>query len=157
MFQKMKTQFKRAWQWTLAHLPFGRKEAKNPVTSLMDDVEQRYQAFQQRQRAKRFKRQAAQYWSRFQKRVGQAFTRAQAWIKAHRRALLFAAVGLGVVLVGLAGLILWRRSPVLRTALATAFGAVAAIAAARTTQSVPTVLTTQVAETAETVPQLMTN
>ncbi len=159
MFQKIKRQFSRAWQWTLAHLPFGRSKTKNPITSLIDDVEQRYQAFQQRQRAKRFKRQAAQHWSRFQKQVGQAFTRTQTWLKTHQRALRLTAVIAGAVLLGVAGVILWRRSPALRTALATALGAtIAFIATARTTQPATTVLTSDLAvESAEAMAQLMTN
>lgn len=137
MFQKIKTQFTRAWRWTLAHLPFGRKGAKNPVAGFMDEAEQRYETFRQKRRMRQLKRRAAQGWSRFRQQVGSIFTLVRAWLKAHRRALTLAAVGLGVALLGLASLALWRRSPAFRTALLTAFGAAAAvIAAARTTKPV---------------------
>lgn len=141
MFQKIKTQCTRAWRWTLAHLPFGRKGAKNPVAGFMDEAEQRYETFRQKRRIRRFKRRAAQGWSRFQQQVGGILTLVRAWLKAHRRALTLAVVGLGVALLGLASLALWRRSPAFRAALLTALGAAATvIAAIRTTQptAVPT-------------------
>lgn len=135
MFQKIKTQCTRAWRWTLAHLPFGRKGAKNPVAGFMDEAEQRYETFRQKRRIRRFKRRAAQGWSHFQQQVGGTFSLVRAWLKAHRRALTLAAVGLGVALLGLASLTLWRRSPAFRATLLTAFGAAAAvIATARTTR-----------------------
>jgi hypothetical protein len=154
MFQKIKTQFTQAWHWTLAHLPFGRKGAENPVVGFMDEAEQRYQAFQQKRRMRRLKRRAMQGWSRFQQQVGGIFTPVRTWLKAHQRALTLVAVGVGVVLLGLVGLVLWRRSPAFRAALLTAFGAAAAIiAAARTVKpaAVPTPTPNLAVEAAERV------
>lgn len=150
MFEKLKSHFSRAWHWTLAHLPFDRKGVRNPVIGVMDEVEQRYQAFQRRQRIKRLKRRATQTWSRFQQRVSGIFAPGRAWIKTHQRALTLMAVGLGVALLGLAGLLLWRRSPVFRTTITTVLAAtVTLIAAARTARPVTTSAPEVVIETVE--------
>lgn len=150
MFQKIKTQFTRAWRWSLAHLSFGRKSAKNPVAGLMDEAEQRYQAFQQKRRLRRFKRQATQRWSRFQQHISDISAPLRVWLKVHRRTLALLAGGIGIVLLGLAGLVLWRRSPAFRAALLTALGTAAAIiAAARTAQPVITPTPNPAVETIE--------
>ncbi|MCL4303152.1 MAG: hypothetical protein KJ077_46130 [Anaerolineae bacterium] len=150
MFEKLKSHFSRAWHWTLAQLPFGRKGVRNPVIGVMDEVEQRYQAFQRRQRIKRLKRRATQIWSRFQQRVSGIFAPGRAWIKTHQRALTLMAVGLGVALLGVAGLLLWRRSPAFRAAMATALATAAAlVATARATRPVTIPTSDVVIETVE--------
>lgn len=150
MFEKLKNYFNRAWRWTLAHLPFGRKGTNKPVIGLMDEVEQRYQAFQRRQRIKRLKRRAAQTWSHFQQQVSGILAHIGTWIKTHQRVLTLVAAALGVVLLGLAGLLLWRRSPAFRAAVMTALGTATALAAAaRTTRPVMTPTPDPVIETVE--------
>lgn len=150
MFEKLTSHFSRVWHWTLAHLPFDRKGANKPVIGLMDEVEQRYQAFQQKRRIRRLKRRTAQIWSRFQKQVSSIFTRIRVWIKKHQRVLILVAATLGVVLLGLASLLLWRRSPAFRAALLTALGtATAIVAAARTVRPVMTPTPDVVIETVE--------
>ncbi len=150
MFEKLKSHFSRAWHWTLAHLPFHRKGVRNPVIGVMDEVEQRYQAFQQKRRIRRLKRRAAQTWLQFQQQVSSIFARVRAWIKTHQRALTLMAVGLGVALLGLAGLLLWRRSPAFRAAMATALATAAAlVATARATTSVTVPTSDIVIETVE--------
>lgn len=146
MFEKLKTHFRRVWQWSLAHLPFGRK----PVIGLMNEVEQRYQAFQQRRRIRRLKRRAAQTWSRFQQQVSGIFARIRAWIKTHQGVLTLVAATLGVVLLGLASLLLWRRSLAFRAVVTTALATAAAlVAAARSTRPVMTPTPNIVIETVE--------
>lgn len=49
-------------------------------------------------------------------RVSQTWTDVWGWIKAHQRALLVGGAALALGLTGLAGWLLWRRSPAFRAA-----------------------------------------
>lgn len=50
-------------------------------------------------------------------RAMQTWKDVRGWIKAHQRALLVGGAALGLGLTGLAGWLLWRRSPAFRAAV----------------------------------------
>ncbi len=59
-------------------------------------------------------------------RLNNVISRAESWVKAHRRGLMMAGAVLLIGVTGLVGVLLWRRSPAFRAALISAATFVAA-------------------------------
>jgi hypothetical protein len=75
---------------------------------------------------KKLSQKVTEVYQAAKQRVKAAVSRAQGWLKAHRRGLLIAGTGLLIGLTGLVGLLLWRRSPAFRAAFLSAAAFVAA-------------------------------